>query len=659
MSPRQRRTALRAAAGGVLLVLAVGSAGAAPASAGPTAADPVAPGATGASIDHAEVREGAVRLLVSVPATGEVDTSGVGVQVGGADAVATATAATGNADVRRTTVLAIDTSNSMRGERIAAAKQAATLFLETAPADVAVGLVSFDDDVQVLVKPSRDRAALREAVAGLTLTRDTALYDGVLGAIEASGTEGARSLLVLSDGKDTTDTPLSEVLRALDREDVAVDVVSLQQQDAASQPLQLIAQAGGGQVMDADPASLGAAFAGEADALRRQLVVDVTLPEGTEPQADVEVVVPVDGADVTASAFLTVAKAAAPAPEVEEPAAAGPAPAVGPRIDLPPVAVAVGVGAIGVGLLGIVAGLFLVRPGVSKDERLRKQLEAYGVYGAPRSADQDADQGIGAQARSVAEKALAGNENLETRIAARLDSAGMSLKPAEWLLVHAGTAVLAGLLGMLLSRGNIVLAVVFLLLGAVGGWVFLGLKKARRLKAFASSLADTLQLMAGSLSAGLSLAQSVDTIVKEGADPISSEFRRVIVESRLGVPLEDSLEGVAERMESKDFEWVVMAIRIQRQVGGNLAELLLQVAATLREREYLRRQVLALSAEGRLSAWILGGLPPVFLLYLSVSKPDYVSVLFTTTIGWVLLGVMTIMLVVGFAWMMKVAKVKL
>ena len=131
--------------------------------------------------------------------------------------------------------------------------------------------------------------------------------------------------------------------------------------------------------------------------------------------------------------------------------------------------------------------------------------------------------------------------------------------------------------------------------------------------------------MSGSLSAGLSLAQSVDTIVKEGADPISTEFRRVIVESRLGVPLEDSLEGVAERMESKDFEWVVMAIRIQRQVGGNLAELLLQVAATLREREYLRRQVLALSAEGRLSAWILGGLPPVFLLYLSVTKPDYVE----------------------------------
>ena len=116
--------------------------------------------------------------------------------------------------------------------------------------------------------------------------------------------------------------------------------------------------------------------------------------------------------------------------------------------------------------------------------------------------------------------------------------------------------------------------------------------------------------MAGSLSAGLSLAQSVDTVVREGPSRSASEFRRALVEARLGVEIEDALEGVAERMESVDFEWVVMAIRIQREVGGNLSELLNNVAATIREREYLERQVSALSAEGRLSVWILGGLPP-------------------------------------------------
>jgi tight adherence protein B len=170
-------------------------------------------------------------------------------------------------------------------------------------------------------------------------------------------------------------------------------------------------------------------------------------------------------------------------------------------------------------------------------------------------------------------------------------------------------------------------------------------------------LADTLQLMSGSLSAGLSLPQSIDTIVREGGEPIRTEFRRVVVESRLGVALEDSLDGVATRMESRDFGWVVMAIKIQREVGGNLAELLLTVAATLREREYLRRQVHALSAEGRLSCYVLGGLPPAFLAYLALSKPAYVHPMFTTPVGWLLVAGMVILLGVGILWMSKVSKV--
>ena len=131
----------------------------------------------------------------------------------------------------------------------------------------------------------------------------------------------------------------------------------------------------------------------------------------------------------------------------------------------------------------------------------------------------------------------------------------------------------------------------------------------------------------------------------------------MLVEARLGVQLEEALAGVSERMQSKDFSWVVMAIRIQREVGGNLAELLNNVSATLREREYLRRQVNTLSAEGRLSAWILGGLPPVFVLYLVLTKPGYVNPLFTTPIGLAMLGAAVVLLSVGCLWMSKVVKV--
>jgi tight adherence protein B len=146
--------------------------------------------------------------------------------------------------------------------------------------------------------------------------------------------------------------------------------------------------------------------------------------------------------------------------------------------------------------------------------------------------------------------------------------------------------------------------------------------------------------------------------VREGQQPITGEFNRALIEARLGVPIEDALEGVATRMKSKDFEWVVMAIRIQREVGGNLAELLTTVAGTLRERERLRRQVKVLSAEGRLSAWILGMLPIAFSVYLLLVRPQYLKPLVAEPMGWLLLGLGVVLLSVGAAWMRRAVKVE-
>ncbi|SDR87274.1 tight adherence protein B [Nocardioides scoriae] len=653
MSPRRLLVAAALLALGGPTALLVAPAGAAPAT------------GSGAGIDHAQPTDEGVKLLVTVPATGEVDPAGVAVSIGGTGVDSTAELAASTDDVRRTTILAIDTSDSMRGARIEAARTAAETYLSTVPANVEVGVVSFDADVQVLVPPTIDRGRARAAVANLRLTRSTALYDGVLGALEALGPDGddagQRSVLVLSDGKDTTDTSLSTVVKAVRDSGAQLDVVSLDQGGEAAQPLQLLAQAGRGEVIDASGDSLTTAFRNEADALARQLVVTAEVPGGTSTSEDVTVEVPVDGVPVTASAYLPVRASASTAPrEDPTPQAAGPVAALGPRFELSQLVVYGGVGAIGLGLVGLVSVMAFAGPSVSKDDKLRKQLEAYGVFGAPTSSTGSPQAGpgsLGQSATHAAESVLAGREGLEEKIAASLNAAGMSLKPAEWLLLHAGTTVGAGALGLLLGRGNVLVGLLLLALGAVAPRVYLSLRRARRIKAFSTNLPDTLQLMAGSLSAGLSLAQSIDTIVKEGGEPIATEFRRVIVESRLGVTLEDSMEGVGERMQSKDFAWVVMAIRIQREVGGNLAELLLQVAATLREREYLRRHVRALSAEGRLSAWVLGGLPPGFLGYLTLAKPDYVMVLYTTPVGWVLLGVMALLLTVGVLWMAKVGKV--
>jgi tight adherence protein B len=315
----------------------------------------------------------------------------------------------------------------------------------------------------------------------------------------------------------------------------------------------------------------------------------------------------------------------------------------------------IGLGALGLGFLGVLL-MAVPKP---RDLTAEETVEMYtsGRTGTGHHvAVQAPDQLAGA--KSAAAELLKRNKSLEMRINARLEAAGSQLNASEWLLIHTGITLLAGFVGTLLGGGNIATGLVFLGLGAFIPWFYLGFRRKRCRKAFNSLLPDTLQLMAGSLSAGLSLAQAIDTIVREGADPISSEFRRVLVETRLGVSLETALDGVGKRFASKDFEWVVMAINIQRQVGGNLAELLTTVAATIRERDYMRRQVQALAAEGKLSAYVRGGLPPAFFLYLVLTKGEYVSVLYTTGLGWLLLAGGTTILGVGAFWMSRIIKVE-
>ena len=323
--------------------------------------------------------------------------------------------------------------------------------------------------------------------------------------------------------------------------------------------------------------------------------------------------------------------------------------------DLPGWALYAGLGAIGLGLLGI---LTMAVPRTREmDAEQAVQMYTSGRIGTgTHVAAAQPDQL--ASAKSAAAQLLRRNKSLEMRINARLEGAGTQLNASEWLLIHVGITLVAGFLGTVIGGGRLLVGVMFLLGGVVLPWMWLGLKRSRRRKKFGTGLPDTLQLMAGSLTAGLSLAQSIDTIVNEGSEPISSEFRRVLVETRLGVSLETALEGVAERFDSKDFAWVVMAINIQRRVGGNLAELLETVAGTIREREYMRRQVAALAAEGKLSAFVLGGLPPLFFIYLLFTRYDYIATLFKEPLGWLMLGGSVLILGIGAFWMSRIVKVE-
>ena len=320
-----------------------------------------------------------------------------------------------------------------------------------------------------------------------------------------------------------------------------------------------------------------------------------------------------------------------------------------------------GLGALGLGVLVLLVLAVPRDRTLSTEERVVQyaQRAAAGMPGAAPMPTQNHPEDSALQsAKTAAAKVLKRNKGLEAKIAQRLEGAGSKWRPAEWLLFHAGVFLVSSIVGLLLGGGDLIIGLLFIVLGAIGPWFYLGIRRKNRKKKFERALPDTLQLMSGSLAAGLSLAQSVDTIVREGTEPIAGEFRKVLVETRLGLSLETALQGVADRFQSKDFEWVVMAINIQRQVGGNLAELLNTVANTMREREYIRRQVAALAAEGKLSAMVLGGLPPAFLLYLVLANRSYVMVLFTTPMGIAMLIGGAMILSVGIFWMSRIVKVE-
>ena len=218
-----------------------------------------------------------------------------------------------------------------------------------------------------------------------------------------------------------------------------------------------------------------------------------------------------------------------------------------------------------------------------------------------------------------------------------------------------GQPVVGGALGAVL--GGPVLGLVALVAVPFGAKLLLGFKAGRRQAAFADQLDDSLQLMAGSLRAGHSLLRSVDSVSQEADAPMSEEFARIVNETRVGRDLNDSLDEVAARMGSDDFTWVAQAIAIHREVGGNLAEVLDAVGHTIRERNQIRRQVKALSAEGKLSAIVLMTLPFGVTGFLLMTNPGYLAKFTESLAGYAMLGVAGLMLLVGGLWLRKTVRI--
>jgi Flp pilus assembly protein TadB len=320
-------------------------------------------------------------------------------------------------------------------------------------------------------------------------------------------------------------------------------------------------------------------------------------------------------------------------------------------------ALAGGVGAVFVGLF-VLAMLIMGR--INRAGRHRTLSGMFDKYGArreplPAKAESEDSGKVATAAVGAVDRLMPAGA--QDRLARRLDLAGVARKPAEWALLGTCLGVLiAAVLSLVTSY-----VLIGVLAGAVIGWLSMRLSLSvrilRRRASFSDQLPDILQLIASTLQAGFSLPQALDSVVREQGQPAASEFSRALAESRLGAKLEDGLDAVASRMDSDDLHWTVMAIRIQQGVGGNLAEVLMTIANTIRERAAMRRQVRALSAEGRLSAYILVALPLIVATWLFISSRGYMRVLYTTTLGEVMLVGATSLVLIGALWMHRAIKV--
>lgn len=257
-----------------------------------------------------------------------------------------------------------------------------------------------------------------------------------------------------------------------------------------------------------------------------------------------------------------------------------------------------------------------------------------------------------AQAGERFAEATGFSERLDTR----LEQAGVPVLAGEFVALTAVSGLLGAVFGALLLQ-NILFVLLIAAVAAVAPWLWVARAYSKRSRALNDQLADTLSILASSLRAGYSFLQALDTVSKEIGEPSAEEFQRVVAEIRVGRPVEDALLAMAQRVGSEDMLWAVLAMNVQRQVGGNLAEVLDIVANTVRERAFIRRQVRVLTAEGRISAAILSALPFLVMLYIAIVEADYIEPLFTTTRGLILLLGGGLWMVLGIFVMFRMVKI--
>ena len=545
-------------------------------------------------------------------------------------------------------VLVIDSSGSMEGEPMAAALSAASSFVKEVPDNVRVGVVSFADSARRVsgfnATPDQTVAAINSLVA----SGETALFDGVRTASKMFEGDAQRNIVLLSDGGDTASkSSLKAAGDSAQRAKSAIFSVGLKTTETDIDALKTLSSSTGGRYQPAGTADLSNVYGAIATELASQFSITFKSHAGSGDDIPIRVIAPSGTDDVTVLAPKGVA-AAVGNPEAPEAVVADPL----PGWFLPLVLVLCFAAVFWFSLVFVGT-----RARTQRESRVRRALndpdgmaETMAEGGESSSASWLPDVFVTAGDR------VAGKAGFRESLGKRLERGSVPLRPDEFV----GLSLVAGIVGYVLGivfLSSLFFGIAFAAVGLIAPTIWLDGVTKRRLSKINDQIPDILSVLAGSLRAGHSFLQALDMVASEVDEPGASEFQRVVAEIRLGRTVTESLDAMAERINSEAFSWAIMAVNIQREVGGNLAELLDTVAATLRTREALKRQVKTLSAEGRISMYILAALPVVIAGYMAIANPDYLKLLYSTEMGRIMLASGGSLLVAGFLWMRKVVSI--
>ena len=548
----------------------------------------------------------------------------------------------------KSVVLAIDRSRSMAGRSLKDAARAADAFVLAKPNGDAIRIDAFGRQALSLTGFSTSTIDADSALRSIAVDSrpGTALYDAVVVASSQlrSRPQGARVLILLTDGRDVSShASIADAVAAAQAARVAVYPIAIAGPEYTPGPLrELAAKTGGSFFRAADTSSLSAVYSRIAAQLARTWRIDF-------------LTVARPGERITLRATVPGQGAAARVVQVPD----GPGGTPGPSRLIPGFVYRSGVGTF---LVSILAGLcvlggVLALLAAKKSVWVRERLQPHVAPGRATRTRAKQERFPLATAIVRATERTLGNVKQFRALARLLERADLPLRAAELAYIMAGSGLLLGIIAAVVSSSAL-----GLLIGVVAGAAVpiavVSFKARRRLKRFDDQLPDLLVTLAASLKAGHSFRQSIQSVVEEGQEPASEEFRRVLTDTQLGRPMEDSLGQMADRVGSKNFTFVITAVTIQRQVGGSLASLFDMVADTVRQRQQFARRIRSLTAMGRMSAYVLIALPFGLAILLSIINPTFMEPLWKRHTGHVLIVTGLIMMAVGSSLLKKIVSFK-